>query len=152
MIASTPDEQNARSTYLGAGHVDGVLAISSHSGDPLLGRSCEPGVPMVACGRRSASSGSLGYVAADDLGGAPRIDVEHLLDCGRTRIATITGPLDTSGGRPTGSRATATSSAAIYDESLVAHGDYPRERWPVGMRTLLERRPGPRRGLRRPPT
>ena len=139
MVAGTPEEQEQVSSYVGAGHVDGVLAISSHSGNPLLDALVRQGIPMIACGIPLGFEDSLGYVAADDLGGGRRM-TRHLLDIGRTRIATITGPLDTPGGRLRleGYR---DELGPLYDESLVAHGDYTREGGAAAMRTLLERRP-----------
>ena len=139
MVAGTPDEQKQVSSYVGAGHVDGVLAISSHSGNPLLDALVRQGIPMISCGIPLGFEGSLGYVAADDLGGGRRM-TRHLLDIGRTRIATITGPLDTPGGRLRleGYR---DELGSLYDESLVAHADYSRDGGAAGMRTLLERRP-----------
>jgi DNA-binding LacI/PurR family transcriptional regulator len=63
----------------------------------------------------------------------------HLLERGRTRIATITGPMDTPGGtiRLAGFRA---ELGEQFDESLVAHGDYSRLSGERAMRELLERR------------
>ena len=37
--------------YITAGHVDGVLLVSSHRGDPLPSELRERGVPVVACGK-----------------------------------------------------------------------------------------------------
>ena len=80
------------------GHVDGALLVSAHAGDPLLGLLGTAGVPYVACGAPLGYESAISYVAADERGGA-RAMVEYLRSAGRTRIATITGPLDTSGGR-----------------------------------------------------
>ena len=139
MVAGTPEEQTQVSSYVGAGHVDGVLAISSHSGNPLLDALVRQGIPMIACGIPLGFEGSISYVAADDLGGGRRM-TRHLLDIGRTRIATITGPLDTPGGRLRleGYR---DELGPLYDESLVAYGDYSRDGGALAMRTLLDRRP-----------
>ena len=60
-------------------------------------RSSPPRCPSSRAGCRSDTSGSIGYVAADDLDGARDL-VAYLRDSGRSRIATITGPIDTSGG------------------------------------------------------
>ena len=139
MVAGTPEEQRQVSTYVGAGHVDGVLAISSHAGNRLLDELVRQGIPMIACGIPLGYEGSVGYVAADDLAGGRRM-TRHLLDGGRTRVATITGPLDTPGGRLRleGYRQELGSS---FDESLVAHGDYSRDGGVAAMRALLSRRP-----------
>jgi DNA-binding LacI/PurR family transcriptional regulator len=139
MVAGTPDEQKQVLDYVGAGHVDGVLLISSHAGSPVLRSLVRQEIPTIACGIPLGFESTVGHVAADDLGGGRRM-TRHLLDTGRTRVATITGPLDTPGGRLRleGYRA---ELGDAYDESLVAHGDYTRQGGTAAMRELLERRP-----------
>jgi DNA-binding LacI/PurR family transcriptional regulator len=97
MIASTPEERSRAVTYLSGGHVDGVLLVSPHSGDPLLRQLVEAEVPIVACGQVLGFEDRISSVSADDWGGG-RSAVEHLLAQGCRRIATITGPQDTFGG------------------------------------------------------
>ncbi|GAB7192863.1 LacI family DNA-binding transcriptional regulator [Kineococcus sp. NUM-3379] len=142
MIAATPDERERVLAYLAGGHVDGVLLVSSHSGDPLLGRLVESGVPAVACGRALGYEAAISSVAADDRGGA-RSAVEHLLATGRHRIATITGPQDTSGGvdRLAGYREALAGAGLRADPALVATGDWGRERAAAAMRELLAAAP-----------
>ncbi|HWJ85293.1 MAG TPA: LacI family DNA-binding transcriptional regulator [Cellulomonas sp.] len=139
MVAGTPDEQKQVLDYVGAGHVDGVLLISSHAGSPVLRSLLRQQIPTIACGIPLGFESTVGHVAADDLGGGRRM-TRHLLDTGRTRVATITGPLDTPGGRLRldGYRA---ELGDAYDESLVANGDYTRQGGSAAMRELLERRP-----------
>ena len=139
MVAGTPEERRRITDYVGAGHVDGVLVISSHEGSPVLASLLRKGIPTIACGAPLGFEDQLGWVAADDAAGA-RTMVRHLASRGRERIATITGPLDTPGGlkRLEGYRA---ELGDRYDESLVAHGDYTRAGGAAAMRELLERRP-----------
>ena len=139
MVAGTPEERRRITAYVSAGHVDGVLLISSHQGNPMVTELLRNGVPTIACGVPLGFEGKVGYVAADDTAGA-RTMTRHLLDTGRRRIATITGPLDTPGGtmRLAGYRA---ELGDQYDESLVAHGDYRRDGGYRAMCELLERRP-----------
>ncbi len=139
MVAGTPQEQRQVLDYVGAGHVDGVLLISSHAGSPIVSALLDQGTPTIACGIPLGFEDRLGYVAADDLGGGRRM-TRHLLALGRSRVATITGPLDTPGGRLRleGYRA---EVGDAYDESLVAHGDYTRAGGAAAMRELLTRRP-----------
>ena len=139
MVAGTSEERARITAYVTAGHVDGVLLISSHQGNPMVGALLRAGVPTISCGIPLGFEGKVGYVAADDAGGA-RIMTRHLLDLGRTRVATITGPLDTSGGtlRLEGYRA---ELGDRFDESLVAYGDYSRDSGDRAMRELLARRP-----------
>jgi len=139
MVAGTPEERRRITEYVGAGHVDGVLLVSSHTGNPVIPSLLRKGVPTIACGAPLGFEDQVGYVAADDVGGA-RAMVRHLVERGRQRIATITGPLDTPGGlkRLEGYRL---ELGEGFDESLVVHGDYTRAGGERAMQALLERRP-----------
>ncbi|MBE1877832.1 LacI family DNA-binding transcriptional regulator [Myceligenerans pegani] len=139
MVAGTPSEWRQITRYVAAGHVDGVLLISSHRDNPVLADLLAHDVPVVACGVPLGYEGRVGYVAADDKLGAVTM-ARHLLERGRTRIAMITGPLDTSGGtlRLEGYRE---ALGDLYDETLVATGDYSRESGRLAMAELLRRRP-----------
>jgi DNA-binding LacI/PurR family transcriptional regulator len=139
MVAGTPEERRRITEYVGAGHVDGVLLVSSHTGNPVIPSLLRKGVPTIACGAPLGFEDRVGYVAADDVGGA-RAMVRHLVERGRQRIATISGPLDTPGGlkRLEGYRL---ELGEGFDESLVVHGDYTRAGGERAMQALLERRP-----------
>lgn len=139
MVAGNQQERRRITDYVAAGHVDGVLLISSHRGNPVVGELLRQGVPTIACGEPLGYEDRIGWVSADDAGGARRM-TEHLLSRGRTRVATITGPMDTPGGfrRLAGYRS---AVGEAYDEALVAHGDYSRASGQAAMRELLERRP-----------
>jgi len=139
VMASTPAERRRTLAYLTAGHVDGVLAVSSHAGDPLVADLLKAGVPVVACGRPLGQKGKLGYVAADDFGGAREITA-HMLATGRRTVAMVSGPLDTSGGidRVAGYRE---AVGDAWDERLVVHGEYSRTGGRHAMRQLLETAP-----------
>ena len=97
-IAASRSERTRVTRFLAAGHVDGALLVSAHAGDPLLDLLATAGVPHVACGAPLGFESKIAYVAADERGGGAR-DGQYLRSTGRTRIATITGPLDTSGGQ-----------------------------------------------------
>lgn len=139
MVAGTPAERRRVRGYLAAGHVDGVLLVSSHSGNPLVDSLLKAGIPTVACGRPLGFEGRVGYVAADDHDGGRRMTA-HLAERGRRRIATITGPMDTPGGveRLAGYRDVLGDR---FDPGLVEHGDYSRASGRRAMAALLERRP-----------
>ena len=138
-IAASHSERARIARFLAAGHVDGALLVSAHAGDPLLGLLGSASVPCVACGAPLGYESTVSYVAADERGGA-RTMVEYLRLAGRTQIATITGPLDTSGGRGRleGYRDVIGGS---FDESLVEEGDYTQDSGERAMTKLLERRP-----------
>ena len=136
-IAGTPDEQKRVLRFLGGGHVDGALLVSTHTGDPFVGQVLNLGLPIVACGQPIGHERTLPYVGVDELDGARQM-VAHLLASGRRTVATITGPLDTPGGvkRLAGWRETTGG-----DDTLVANGDYSRESGEAAMKELLARRP-----------
>ncbi|WP_263119975.1 LacI family DNA-binding transcriptional regulator [Cellulomonas fimi] len=139
MVAGAPQERRRITDYVAAGHVDGVLLISSHHGNPVVGDLLRQGVPTIACGEPLGYEDRIGWVSADDSGGA-RTMTEHLLSRGRSRVATITGPQDTPGGlrRLAGYRE---ALGDRFDPELVEHGDYTRAGGQVAMQALLARRP-----------
>ncbi|MEU7281142.1 LacI family DNA-binding transcriptional regulator [Streptomyces sp. NPDC045431] len=142
MIAGTEAERRRNLRYIRAGHVDGVLLVSSHSGDPVGSELDAAGVPVVACGKPLGQSARISYVAADDRDGA-RSMVRYLYASGRRRIATVTGPPDTPGGveRLAGYRDVLAECGLPADESLVVAGDYSRASGETAAELLLERAP-----------
>ncbi|MFE4964594.1 LacI family DNA-binding transcriptional regulator [Streptomyces sp. NPDC056660] len=142
MLAGTKDERRRITRYISAGHVDGVLLVSSHSGDPVAEELRAAGVPLVACGKPIGLGSKVSYVAADDRDGA-RDMVRHLLSLGRRRIGMITGPLDTPGGveRLAGYQEVLTEAGVEIDESLIVSGDYSRASGEAGAERLLAQAP-----------
>ncbi|MFC3736034.1 LacI family DNA-binding transcriptional regulator [Paractinoplanes deccanensis] len=142
MIASTPEERTRTIAYLSGGHVDGVLLVSPHSGDPLLSQLVRAEVPIVACGRVLGYEQVISSVMADDRNGG-RSAVDHLIRAGCTRIATITGPQDTAGGvdRLQGYHDALIAHGVTIEPSRIAQGDWSRESGAAAMRQLLEQAP-----------
>ncbi|MDX3755187.1 LacI family DNA-binding transcriptional regulator [Streptomyces mirabilis] len=140
MLAGTEDERRRITRYITAGHVDGVLLVSSHSGDPVAEQLREAGVPLVACGKPIGLGSKVSYVAADDRDGA-RDMVKHLVSLGRRRIGMVTGPLDTPGGveRLAGYREVLAEAGIEADDRLVASGDYSRASGEAAAEQLLDR-------------
>jgi DNA-binding LacI/PurR family transcriptional regulator len=97
------------------------------------------GVPAVACGLPIGHEHDLAYVAVNEAEGA-RLATAHLVKQGRRRIATITGPMDTPGGRDrlAGYQNVLQSAGLGYDEALVAHGDYTQASGEAAMTKLVE--------------
>ncbi|KQM16489.1 LacI family transcriptional regulator [Plantibacter sp. Leaf171] len=135
IMAGSAAEQERALAYIEAGHVDGVLLVSAHSGQRLISDIVDSKVPAIACGIPLGFQKRLGYVAADDLEGAREM-VAHLRSLGRERIATVAGPADTPGGvtRLEGYRL---ELGDAFDERLVRHGDYGRASGEAAMRELL---------------
>ncbi|MEU8841782.1 LacI family DNA-binding transcriptional regulator [Streptomyces roseus] len=129
--------------YLAGGHVDGALAFSLHTDDPLPAITRRVGMPTVYGGRPGWTAGSgehggIAYVDADNRGGA-REAVRHLLDRGRRRIAHIAGPLDQTSAvdRLDGYRDVLLDA----DPALIAEGDFTAAGGAGAMAALLERCP-----------
>jgi DNA-binding LacI/PurR family transcriptional regulator len=141
MLVRDQAERDRLTESVAARRVDGVLLVSVHADDRLPGMLEEMGLPTVLAGRRDAGE-RLSYVNADNVGGAAAA-VRHLLDRGRTRIATITGPLDMDVGRNrlAGWRTAHEAAGVPADELLVEIGDFTEEGAGRAMRSLLERAP-----------
>jgi DNA-binding LacI/PurR family transcriptional regulator len=139
MVAGTPEEQRWFTDYIAGGHVDGALVVNPHTGSPVIPSLLAHGVPTVGCGAPIGLEDRVGFVEADEIGGARRM-VRFLTERGRQTIGTITGPLDTPGGlkRLEGYRR---ELADHYDPSLVACGGYTRAGGRRAMSQLLERKP-----------
>lgn len=127
--------------YIRHGHVDGVILMSLHGEDPLPRALTEAGIPTVLSGRPRPGE-RLPYVDADNRGGA-RAATAHLLSAGRTRVATITGPLDMTVGvdRFDGYVDALRDSGQRMRKGLVEHGDFSREAGARAMKALLRRQP-----------
>jgi DNA-binding LacI/PurR family transcriptional regulator len=140
MLASGADERQRVLEYLRAGHVDGILLVSSHSGDPIVAELERGNLPAVACGKPLGHEAAIPFVAADDREGARRM-TRYLVELGRRRIAMLAGPQDTSGGRErlAGYREIL---GGRLDEALVASAtDYSYHAGEAAMADLLARSP-----------
>jgi DNA-binding LacI/PurR family transcriptional regulator len=137
MIADSADSRDRVMRFLRGGHVDGVLLVSTHYGDPILDEIERDGIPAVAAGE--VIGRTIPYAAADDRLGA-RLMAGYLVGQGRRKIAMITGPLDTPGGlkRFEGFCDVLGRKAA---KKLIANGDYTRASGEAAMTDLLARTP-----------
>jgi DNA-binding LacI/PurR family transcriptional regulator len=138
-IAQSEDDHRRFERYLTGQHVDGVLLISLHGGDPLPRHLEDSGVPTVL-GGAPVGVEPVSCVDADNHGGA-RLAVEHLIGLGRRRVATIAGPQDMRVGVDRLGGYRDVLSAAGLPE-LVVTGDFSEESGERGMRELLARSPG----------
>jgi len=138
-IAGDREQRQRVGRFLTSGHVDGALLVSAHAGNPLLDALREREVPVVACGRPLGYERQVAYAAADDRDGALQM-TQHLLAGGRRAIATITGPLDTSGGvdRLAGYREVLGDRV---DPRLIVTGDYTQAGGEAAMARLLAQAP-----------
>jgi DNA-binding LacI/PurR family transcriptional regulator len=122
-VAGDHEEETFLGNYLSAGHVDGALLALPRLGEPMLARLANSHLPLVVMGRPLGYENSgLSWVAVDDEAGAHEM-VTYLLGRGRSRIATVTGPLHTSSGRGRFEGYRRATGEAFRD-SLAAEGDW----------------------------
>jgi DNA-binding LacI/PurR family transcriptional regulator len=114
---------------------DGAMLMALHGDDPLDRLAAKLDLPVVY-GGRPLNAEPQWYVDADNRGGG-RAATEHLIASGRTRLATITGPVDTQVGaeRLRGFRDAA--AVAGIDTVHVEHSDFTEEGGAAAMRRLL---------------
>ncbi len=135
MLVGSAAAHERAERYTTGGHVDGVLFASIHGADPLPDMLARAGVPVVCSGRPLGRS-RVPYVEVDQHGGVAAA-VQHLLERGRRRIATIAGPQDMVAGldRLAAFRKVLAGSGR---RSVVAMGDFTRKSGETAMRQLLE--------------
>ncbi|MET0297983.1 MAG: LacI family DNA-binding transcriptional regulator [Microbacterium sp.] len=139
LVADTEVAQANIEHYVRAGHVDGVLLISSHESNTLLTSLVSAGVPTVCSGIPLGEHAYVPTVSVLEEDSA-RVMTRHLLDRGYERIAIITGPNDTPGGRYRleGFRE---EMGDRFDPDLVEQDTYDRDAGAAAMTRLLERAP-----------
>ncbi|MFF4632365.1 LacI family DNA-binding transcriptional regulator [Streptomyces griseorubiginosus] len=142
MLAESDDDRRRLTRYITSGHVDGVLLLSNHSGDPVAAELHDAGIPLVVCGKPIGRGTKVSYVAAADREGAQEM-VRHLLAGGRRRVGMVTGPLDMPGGpdRLAGYRDVLAEAGLPYDPALVVESDFRRSGGERAARRLLSQAP-----------
>jgi DNA-binding LacI/PurR family transcriptional regulator len=145
MLASGPDQRQRVVQYMRAGHVDGILLVSTHRGDPIVSELEHGNLPAVACGKPLAPEiagpePAVPFVAADDRGGARQM-TRHLLGLGRGRVATVTGPLDAPGGQERLAGYRDVLGDRLDEALVVSATGYSYHAGEVAMSQLLDRSP-----------
>ncbi|MFC7529778.1 LacI family DNA-binding transcriptional regulator [Actinoplanes sp. GCM10030250] len=122
--------------YLGQGHVDGVLLISSNEHDPLPGQVHALGIPAVLSARPPGPL-PVSFVDVDQRLGA-RLAAGHLLARGCRRPATIAGPQDI----PAGAERLEGFVSVLGDREVPAViGDFTRAGGEAAAHRLLDEHP-----------
>ena len=135
--AEDTEEEIFVGNYLSAGHVDGALLALPHSDEPLLARLAQSRLPLVVIGRPLGYEEELSWVAIDD--GAASFEIaSYLVGRGYSRIATVTGPLNTSGGRDR-FEGFKRALGPAFRPGLVAEGDWSLESGRLGAQKILAR-------------
>jgi DNA-binding LacI/PurR family transcriptional regulator len=141
VMSQSPKEERQAERYLIGGHVDGVILFSLHGDDPLPEHLRSHGIPVVV-GGEPPHGARVSYVDNDNEGGAIAA-VNHLVEQGRTRIATITGPLDMPAAvaRRLGFLEAIRAAGRTPDANLEESGGFTREGGQRAMEVLLQRCP-----------
>lgn len=140
LIAEPGDEEARLLRYLRGRYVDGAIVASHHRRDRLAEHLSDLGLPCVFVGRPWTGEERVSYVDTDNAGAA-RAAVRTLVEAGRTRIATITGPLDMRAAhdRLEGWREQLVADGLASDR--IAYGDFTEEGGAQACRALLEEFP-----------
>ncbi|MDQ0755306.1 LacI family DNA-binding transcriptional regulator [Arthrobacter sp. B3I4] len=109
--------------YLRGGHVDGAIIVSHHKADGWTEELAASGLPTVFIGRPWDTRLGIHYVDVDSFDGARQAAL-HLAAAGRTRLGTITGPLDMTAAADRLRGWQAGLSEAGLPAGPVAHGDF----------------------------
>ncbi len=135
---SAPSEKTMR--YLLGGNVDGAIVVSHHSGDDFF-TTLDATLPVVFGGRPFHPEVHQNtFVDVDNRAGGA-LGTQHLVDLGRTRIATIAGPNDMQAAIDRHQGWLDAVSGAGLPTDLVVHGDFTQAGGAAGMRELLDREP-----------
>ncbi|QDE33655.1 LacI family transcriptional regulator [Microbacterium foliorum] len=91
LLIASDDPGDKMTSFVRNGGVDGALIVSHHTSDAFIDRVADA-VPVVWGGRPVRIREGDYVVDVDNVAGA-RTATQHLIDTGRTRIATISGPV-----------------------------------------------------------
>jgi LacI family transcriptional regulator len=121
--------------------LDGVIIASYLIDDPILETLTKSKMPFLLIGRHP-SKNDLNYVDSDNLRGA-REAVKYLLQLGRRRIATITGPKNMIAGidRLEGYKSAFRERGLQFDPNLIVEGDFTESGGYNGMMRLIAHNP-----------
>ncbi len=137
LFIASDDPGDKTTAYLRSGSVDGAIVVSHHTSDTFIDRIAAA-VPVVYGGRPVRERERDYYVDVDNVRGG-REATQFLIERGRRRIATITGPLTMPAGvdRLQGYR-DALSAAGLAD-GVIEDGNFTADGGAAAMRRILER-------------
>ena len=120
------------------GIIDGIIVSSIALGEAWVDELLDSSIPSVVVGTQLPRH-DIHVVDVENLESAAAA-VDHLLEGGRTRVATITGPLDRHDAthRLEGFRLAHQRRGLTVDESLVVTGDFSRHSGRLAARALLD--------------
>lgn len=142
LMGGTEAEDRRTVSYIGAGHVDGLIHLNPYLDDPVTLGLAASQLPLVLCGARPPHQlpARNWSVTVDDAGGTVQA-MNHLAERGAKRIALV-------GGEPRAMGAAARAQAYLswhgagFEPTLVEHGDFGYESGRTATERLLAREPG----------
>ncbi len=142
-LVSTKEEEDTIFSRAGRrGFLDGVIIQSSHHGDQsILSGLIKAGMPLVVVGRPFQTE-NVTYLDVDNVQSAFKA-VEHLIQTGCRKIATITGPLVSAVGidRLDGYQNALHKHHLAIEPSLIVEGNFSEMGGYDGMKKLLPLQP-----------
>jgi len=142
LAGSKEDEKKTFPRISRKGFLDGVVIQSGHHGDQaIIGRMIDVGIPIVVAGRPFRSD-NVSYIDIDNVNAAYSA-VTHLIRLGHKRIATITGPLNSTVGidRKNGYCKALIERDIEINEDLIIEGDFTEAGGNLAMQQLLPTNP-----------
>ena len=135
------EEQKLYPRVLRNGLIDGLIVSASQIGDPLISQLIDNCVPFVMVGRPNDLPG-VSFVNVDNAVSAYTA-ISHLIRLGYKRIATITGPLNTTVGldRRQGYLDALNDRNRSMDERLIVEGDFTELGGYAAMQQLIPHQP-----------
>jgi len=125
--------------YLQGGNVDGAIVISHHTDDTFITTLTQT-LPVVFGGRPAVHVDG-GYIVDVDNVAGSRTGTEHLVNIGRKRIATITGPQTMPGGIDRVTGFLAALNEAGLEPGPIVEGDFTLRSGTEAMREVLRQDP-----------
>jgi LacI family transcriptional regulator len=140
-MVDRPMEEDFYRRALRSQMLDGVVIVSALLDDPLIPRLLRDRIPFVTVGRHLPELG-VSYVDADNVYGG-QMAAAHLLQNGRRKVATITGPLKMVPGldRLAGYQTALREAGFAVQGELIVEGDFTQAGGFAGMQQLLPLEP-----------
>lgn len=140
-IAEPEYERRTIRQILNNGLIDGVILASHLMNDPIIGALTAQKMPFILIGRHP-SNPKIHYVDVDNIDSARQL-VEHLVERGYSRIATIAGPKNMIAGadRMQGYQLALQNRSIAPDPQLVVEGDFSENGGYEAMRQLVPLKP-----------
>ncbi|ONI74739.1 LacI family transcriptional regulator [Actinosynnema sp. ALI-1.44] len=139
MLAETGEARTEVIDFLRRGNADGALLVSTHPEDPLPRLLIDAGLPAVLFAR-PARPVPISYVDTAHQAGA-ELAADHLVSRGRTKVATICGPLDVPAAQARLAGFQQAMDRHGYPYIPIAEGDFTQQSGETAMARLLTEHP-----------